>query len=63
MFNNKLKSTLAKVASFVTDIETGITENDAKNVVLDEKAQKIADEKALNVKEIELGRKLLEKLQ
>ena len=63
MFNNKLKSTLAKVASFVKDIEIGIEENNTKNVVLTEKITAIEVERTENQNEIDLGRKLLEKLQ
>ena len=64
MFGPKtLKSTLAKVTNFIKEIEEGIIENDVKNEVLDERAKVIADEKAVNAAETEIGRKLLAKLQ
>ena len=64
MFGKKtLKGTLAKVTAFVKEIEDGIEDNETANEVLAVEAQKIADEKAINDKEIEVGKKLLDKLQ
>ncbi len=64
MFNNKsLKSTLAKVASFIDEINDGISANETKNEELQVTVDAIQAEQGVNTNEIKLGKKLLAKFQ
>ena len=62
MFTKTLSKTLQKVANFVKDIEEGIELNLEDNRVLQAEVDIIEGKKAVNTVEIDLGKKLLEKL-
>ena len=62
MFTKTLSKTLQKVANFVKDIEEGIELNLEDNKVLQAEVDVIEGKKAVNTAEIDLGKKLLEKL-
>ena len=62
MFAKTLSKTLQKVANFVKDIEEGIELNLEDNRVLQAEVDIIEGKKAVNTVEIDLGKKLLEKL-
>jgi len=57
-----LRSTLAKVASFIEDIEDGIAANEFNSAQLQEQIDVIEAERKVNTNEISLGQNLLRKL-
>ena len=62
MFTKTLTKTLGKVASFVRDLEEGITLSTAANAELDAQAAVIQEQAAVNTAEIELAERMIAKL-